>query len=61
MERITEADIDWAAEIAEADEQAEHDYEYALEVRDCCGGRAWDCSHYGHRPATNYDTHYSDY
>lgn len=49
VEAITEADIDWQAEIAAADEDAEHEVEYRNEVEDCCGGRDWTCGHYGHR------------
>lgn len=37
-EVIYESDIDWAAEIAAADERAEEDRQYAIEARDCCGG-----------------------
>ena len=45
---ITEADIDWAAGIAAADEQAEAQREADWEVASCCGGRDWFCGHYGH-------------
>ena len=47
---ITEADIDWAAEIAEADEAARADWDYFEEVRSCCGGRSWACIHYRSYP-----------
>jgi hypothetical protein len=26
------------------------DWDYWQEVRDCCGGRAWDCIHWGSYP-----------
>ena len=47
---ITQADIDWAAEIAEADEAARADWDYFEEVRSCCGGRSWACIHYRSYP-----------
>src|SRR6516164_1008502 len=47
---ITEADIDWAAEIAEADEAARADWDYFEEIRSCCGGRSWACIHYRSYP-----------
>ena len=44
---ITKADIDWAAEAAEADEVAQAQREADWEVASCCGGRDWFCGHYG--------------
>jgi hypothetical protein len=40
---IFETDIDFATELAEADELAEHNRREA----DCCGGRNWYCGCYG--------------
>lgn len=49
---ITEADIDWdaelRAELAEADELYEAKWAYAAEVASCCQGRDKWCGHYGH-------------
>lgn len=49
---ITETDIDWdaelRAELAQADELAEARAEYRREVAECCGGRSFNCNHYGH-------------
>jgi hypothetical protein len=43
---VYESDVDWLAELAEADDRAERRREYEAEVADCCGGRAWDCIHW---------------
>lgn len=45
---VTEQDIDYVAEIEEADEDALAEYEYDREVAECCGGRDFNCGHYGH-------------
>lgn len=50
-EIVTEADIDFVAEIlaadAEAEEVIEHYWAMRAEVSECCGGRSWNCAHYG--------------
>lgn len=49
-EYITETDLETDGLIApELDDQDE--YEYWLEVQECCGGRDWSCAHYGYHPA----------
>ncbi|OBY33425.1 hypothetical protein [Mycolicibacter kumamotonensis] len=50
IEVITEADIDWVAEIEAADEEELEAIAYYDEVRSCCGGRDPWCGHYHHFP-----------
>ena len=39
-----------AADHPELLDSEREDWEYWLEVKDCCGGAVWSCSHYGYYP-----------
>jgi hypothetical protein len=54
-EVITELDIDWLADIRQADEEAEAEREADWDIASCCGGRDWTCGHFGHGVLTMKD------
>jgi hypothetical protein len=51
---VTESDIDEADDLRAEDDAADREAEYWQEVRDCCGGRNFWCSHYRQYPPTLY-------